>query len=496
MGRASRSKAERKAAREALSALNSSPTAAPPLLDASQPDANPHDQPTNGLSLRLTSRSEDYGDFHTGLLFIGASTSDGKDREGSRATVRVRDIVAAVPVLWWRLETELTRWQGSPVLEAAGYMQSKALGATLLENHAFPMNSKRTEAVGFRVKGETVRLISDTINAGVFSDQQFKIDPRLAFFLALSQTLSVVIETPASTYVSTITADGGAPRQVMHDGTAHMSSLDKVVRKSTRWEVVHVGNPSILADAHDTPDHHRRTYSATSGRTDLPDRLSKRRTCLACGKAGDSREHCVPKWIAFDQQVTPVVAPLFCVACNNYFGETLEVPISEAYRAGLITSSLDQTVLHQWALKTALLLSAASDVQVDDTWMAELRAGRMPVGFQIFALTDASMEPGYIFSVTHFSRAARDAGQFLFSFAMRDLLFVVLRHSEDLQIAGLQRVLPRDAPVLRLSGLDVADLHDQVMEQMTGHAMARSDTALPIARANGDRAAAPEDKRV
>ncbi len=481
MGKASRLKAERAAARNAQHAVDTSSEETQGFLGTSQLAAGAHDHPTNGFTLATTNRSREYGDFHTGLLYIGASTSDGQDREGARATVKVRDIVAAVPVLWWRLDTDLTHHQGATVMDAVGHRQSIAIKATLLDDNAFPMNSKRTDSVGFLFKKDTVQLVSNEVELGMFAGHQFKVDPRLGFFFGLSQTLSVVIETPSKTYVSTITADGGAPRLAIHDGTAHMKSLGQVVQRSTRWQPVHVGNVSILADAAMTPDHHRRTYAATSKHTDSPDELSKRSTCLACRNPGNSREHCVPKWIASDQSVPPVVAPLFCGACNNYFGKSLEGPVSKAYRSGKIASLLDEDVFHQWALKTSLLLSSASDVRFDESWMAELREGRMPEGFQIFALTGGRMDPGYLFSITHFSRWARDTGLFLFSFAIPDLLFVVLRHSESIEIPGLRRVLPGCAQSGQLAEIDVVELHDRLIERLTGHPMERFDTSLPTA---------------
>lgn len=85
-----------------------------------------------------------------------------------------------------------------------------------------------------------------------------------------------------------------------------------------------------------------------------------------------------------------------------------------------------------------------------------------------------------MFSVTHFSRAARRSGIFLFSFAIHELLFVVLRTPDELlEIAGIDRVRPAQPtshplPAQGVS-LDMVELHDHLVEVMTGHAIHRPD---------------------
>ena len=433
------------------------------------------------LALATISRSENYGDFTTGLSVIAASTSDALTGGHPVGTVKAHDVLVGIPVLWWKLETESTQFQGTQIMDGIGYMQSVALDSQKLEGAAFPMMRERVDSVGFQVKENSLRIASHTRELGLLGEIEFRIEPRLAWFLTLSQSLSVVVETPSSTYISTLTSDGHSPRPVVHDGTLTMKHIEAVLNQSSSWKPIAVGNTSMLVGEEDLPDHHTRTFAANCNVTDLPDRVNYVGECLACGQPGDSREHCVPKWIARNQGVAPVVAPVFCVDCNSHFGRTLEVPIEAAARAGTLESEVKTEVFVRWALKTSFTLSAASDVSVDNAWMQQLRQGFLPDGFQIFASAGVEMDPGYLFSITHFSRGYREKGHFLFSFAMNSLLFVVLRNpSELLEVTGLSRVHPPLDNDFVPGHIDANLLHDYLIFKMTGHQIYRTYTSDEI----------------
>jgi hypothetical protein len=437
------------------------------------------------IAMSVTSSSEAYGDFTTGLFIVGASTSDSFNRNHRAPVLNARDVVVGVPILWWKLETESTRRQGAAVMDGVGRLQSFALSGTKMNRDGFPMTAIRAAFKGFRVKNNTLQLVPDT-SLGLLGSKEWAINSRVSKLLAQSQSLSIVIETPSAVYVSTLTSDGGPPRVLVHDGTLVMKTLDAVLLHSSKWVSAQVGNVSLLAGTASAPDHHSRTFAASRNLTDLPDALKYLGDCLACGRAGDSREHCVPYWVASDHKVKSVVAPVFCVECNGYFGKELEEPISLSAREGNLSEIVKTAVFAKWALKTALALSAVCGVSADKSWMFSLREGQMPVGLQIFALTDVIMAEGYLFSINHFSISAQTQGLFLFTFAMNGLLFVVLRNpTEEIDIPGIQTVYPEAAradssatlPVLKGDGsLNAVTLNDSLIERMTGERIYRTFT--------------------
>ncbi|WP_157485735.1 MULTISPECIES: hypothetical protein [unclassified Frigoribacterium] len=434
-------------------------------------------KPTQEHALSETTRVQGLGDITTTLFLISASTSDSLKPGTLGQTIGVRDVIVGLPVLHWQMETDETRGHDVHVMSGAGYLQSVALGATELEDEAFPMTGDRVDGIGFHVNREAIRLVSHTKNLGLLGAFEFPIDRRLAYFLSLSETLSVVVSTPKTSYVATIT-NNGLPRVSVHDGGVHMSTLINVIGKSDKWVPTHVGNMSLLAGEAAYADHHERTYVARRDYEDIPNRISKGNTCIACGAVGDSREHCLPKWIAKDQGVEPVIAPLFCIDCNAYFGNELEVPVSASYRDERFADYVCSETFVRWAIKTSLTLSAASDVRIADEWMRSLRSGLTPPGFQVFVVTGVNSEPGYTFSVTQFSRAARDDGHFLFSFAIPNLAFIVLRYNKDLAADGMSRIWPSSVAGKAVATLDLPGIYEDLFTSMTGHRLERTPTTL------------------
>lgn len=426
------------------------------------------------MVLRATSAHKDMGNFSTGLYVSDFSTSDPAVRTTEPTTARSRDVIAAWPILWWELPTG----NEDRIAETMGRIQAHALDAVESDLSGLPLASSPTSSTTFMVKGGELKLISNARDLGLLGAMNFKIEARLEWFLTLCGSLAIVIETPSKSWIATITREGSTPVVLIHDGNTRMPALNPVINHSKRWERSGIGNTSLLAGMQHVADHHYRTYAAIAAfEPDLPDRLSYQGDCLGCGAPGNSREHCVPSWIAKDQGVHPVVSPIFCVDCNNYFGRTLETPIAIAARAGALPREVGSVLFALWATKTALALSAASDVLIREEWMRAIRDEEMPENFQVFAETNVSMDPGYFYSVTQFSRGARRLGQFLFSFGMNGLLFVVLREeSRLLNIPGMSRVQPLGIREATDASSDLTVLHANVIELMTGHRVVHTDS--------------------
>lgn len=442
------------------------------------------------LALGLGLEDPDYGRFTTGLYVMEGSTSDSAVPTSGATTLESRDLLTAWPVLWWKISSS-----GPSALAASiGMLQGRALDAVEADDSSLPLAPDATPSITYTVQDGALKLVSATRSLGLLGTTEFAVQKRLEWFLEGCGSLAVVIQVGGQTRVASITQEFPYPRVLVHDGKLTMATLDAVMEHSDKWKVVHIGNRSLLAGLRAEPDHHSRTYVATQQKYDLPKKISYQGQCLGCGSAGSSREHCVPSWVARDQGVEPVVAPVFCQDCNNYFGSKLEGPIAKAVRTGSLAGVLDSDVFASWAIKTALTLSAACNVQVVKDWMTDLRDGRVPEMFHVFARADVRMvEAGYAFSVAYFSRSTREQGQFLFTFGMNNLVFVVVRHSSrSFAVPGVARVWPssrRDAHQ-GLSAdrpLDLRGLHSSMVELMTGHSLIQTDSTPRPTRKNRPR---------
>lgn len=434
------------------------------------------------VRLGIASIDDEWGTFTTGLYMVEGSSSDPLHLESNPSTLPVRDVLTSFPILWWSLPGGDATTQR--VGDGIAHLQAKLLDATEIIDSPLPLAPTSIQTATFTVMNETLTLSSSTRNLGIFGASGFKISRRLAWFIEQCETVAVIIEASSKKWVATITRDATLPLVLVHPGSFASKSLDALVDHSPNWKAVWVGNTSVYAGGLDTPDHHYRTYEATPDSFDIPQRLTYSGGCLACEEAGSSREHCVPNWIASDHKVVPVTAQIFCVECNNYFGEALEQEIASLARTGKLTHALQSTVFALWAVKTAIALSVASDVRVDPAWMREIRANRLPNGFRIFASTQIHMEPGYAFSIAQFSQSATRKGTFLFSFAVNQLLFVVVRDpSESFELPELAQVSPTSIPRdVAHENLTLSGLQALMMERLTGHAMVHSASTPKLIR--------------
>lgn len=417
---------------------------------------------TPQLDLATVNQEEHLGDFVTALYVMEGSSSDPLGDPD--ATVRARDVLGAVPVLWWQLPDQ------GPVTETVAMLAARAIGAVRSMEDSLPLTESLADRVSLEVLDTSLRLESDR-PLGPLGAQPFVIEPRLAWFLRRCSTLGIVIATEESRWIGTVTTDGEPPRMCLKPGQLASRAYPALIEKATDWTPVHPGNRSRLAGNSDYADDHYRTYLATPGEVDLPDQVGWTGDCLACGGPGNSREHCIPNWVATAQKVQPVVASLFCIDCNNHFGDELEEPVARAVNRGTLAGLLGSDLFARWATKTALTVSAASGLHLRHDWMSTLRQGAMPDGFEIFASTDVAFTAGYSYSVTHFSAERDAAGSFLFSFVVDGLGLVVARGAEELlRPPVLARVHPaRAAPGPSPEQLDFGQLHAELLTTMTGN---------------------------
>lgn len=414
--------------------------------------------------LATINRHQQLGDFITTLYVMEGSSSDPLGGADPDATTRARDMLGAVPVLWWQLPA------GEPTAGAVAMLQARAIGAVESAEDSLPLTDSPAAGVRVEVTDSSLRLVSDC-QLGPLGTQPFAIEPRIAWFLRQCNTLGVVIETEDSRWIGSVTADGEPPRMCMREGALASKAYRALIERAADWVPVHLGNRSHLAGNSAFADDHYRTYLAAPDEVDLPDQVTWTGDCLACGCAGNSREHCVPNWIAKAQRSQPVTASLFCIDCNNHFGRELEQPIAAAVARGQLSAQLGTKLFARWAVKTALAVSAASGLRPANDWMAGIRGGGLPEGFEVFATGDVQFQPGYSYAVTYFSAQRAAAGLFLFSFVIDGLGFVVARGSDTpLRPPRLERVHPVSSAVVPpAETLDFQRMHAELLSTMTGN---------------------------
>ena len=429
----------------------------------------------SALGLRTTNRHPEYGDFVTGIFVLKGSSSDDFMSSATPSTVETRDVLMAVPLLLWMPAAG----EQASIADTVCMLQARCIDAVEQGSAVLPMKQEATSHVEFELADGGLWLRSGTRHLGLLGAFPFAVDDRLAWFLTSGGTLAIAIQAPSRTWVATV-ASSGIPLVSVHRGSVASKQFEALMRHSTGWTFAHVGNPSLFADALESADHHYRVYSAEPDRVDLPLRLTYRGKCLGCDAESDSREHCVPNWMAADQGVMPVIAPLLCIDCNGYFGRTLEAPLARLVTDRALGKHLGSQLFTMWAIKTAVTLAAASNVRVDSTWVHQLRDGKVPAGFEVFASTAAKRTPGYDFAITYFSEADLQAGNFLTSFAMDGLVFCVARASPCLEaIDGLPRTHPAFAPATSsFAVLNLARIHGDLVTRVTGHLMGFTPSSM------------------
>lgn len=345
------------------------------------------------------------------------------------------------------------------------------IGALLLRDGMFPIGSQASKGMHFNVSESRLTILSEANLDWIFGTEPIKIDKRLAWFLDGTKTLSLVIRDGERLFVSTIVAEDNPPLVSSHFGALAHTGLEKLIAHSKAWKFGVIGNQSYTLGNAQFDDDHFDSYTSfrESGKS-LPKKLSFEKGCLACGRPATSNEHCTPKWVCDIERVEPVTSQLFCADCNSYFGENLENPISKYYRRGDLVGLISDSLFNQWAIKTAITLSVASGVLVQESWMRDLRKGRIPEGFEVYALPGVRLqERGYMYCATYFSSKRRREGYFLTTFAVTDLIFVVVHPAGLLEkLELLPRIYPSNKRGSDMQKIDISLLHMKYMEELTG----------------------------
>jgi hypothetical protein len=415
------------------------------------------------------------GSIRTELLVMEGSSSDSLELEAGLKAQQVRDVITAIPVLVWEQGGDLDR----SALESAALLEL----VDVHDGYALPMTLECAECIQFTVEDGCLQFSSRSRNLGFLAGQKFKIHDRMAWFLGRCDSISIVITSSSVFQVRSISNDGMPPRVAVHRGSFDSKQYAALMAYSTNWAETVMANTSLYAGSVDDYDHHSRTYLATPEEVDIPQRIVYRGSCLGCGGAGRSIEHCTPNWIATEHKVVPVTAPIFCAQCNGHFGNELEDPMSNLIRSGGLAHRLGSDLFIRWAIKTALALSVASDSPIDYSWMRAIRLGQVPEGFRVFAETTVEMTPGYMYTVTQFSRSFAEKGAFLVTYAMDGLVFIVLRDATGAtELPEWSQVHPSVVPRKRKpEAQNFNDLHFGIMKSMTGHEMGHVESpAKPV----------------
>lgn len=384
--------------------------------------------------------------------------------DSNSGTSRV-DSMVAIPVLHW---SHLGMDSVDPAIVVA---QRVAIAAIEMIDGELPIVMQPPKCLQFSVEDGKLRVWSTSGSVGIFEGSEWPVEDRLAWYLNQSRTLSLVISDDSTAWVATAVQGQGIPLVAQHKGTVFQRNYMQILNTSESWVVGSLWNTSLAADMRDSADDHYDIYLSDDSGVQLPAKLQHIGNCLSCEGPADSREHCTPEWIAQDQGVQPVTAHLFCAQCNGYFGEILERPIATRFREGTLPQVLHCEVFAQWAIKTALTLSSASGVRIDRQWMVELRHGDTPKGFEMFAAGDiAQNNKGYMFGTTMMSASRHRAGNFLATFSMPRLAFVVSRSGSPFGKFGpFPRVHPSPlAAAESRTRVDMSDLHREFFESITG----------------------------
>lgn len=115
------------------------------------------------------------------------------------------------------------------------------------------------------------------------------------------------------------------------------------------------------------------------------------------------------------------------------------------------------------------MLSVASGVRIDYNWMATLRQGTIPDGFEIYAYTSIAMPKGYHYGVTMMSTKRWQMGCHLTTFAMPGLAFAVIRTPDPLgQVGPFPRQYPTPLASSPNAEIDLSNLHGEYLSRITG----------------------------
>src|SRR5437588_471757 len=164
-----------------------------------------------------------------------------------------------------------------------------------------PIHCSISSVAHFAITGNTITFTTRGIVSLVLD-----LDPRMTYFLKLTQMLGVEITDGSSRFFGTVELEGsGNPWPKVSSLPGRMNR--QAIAKSTKWEGIFPSTAQNLVGGEDIPDDHNRIYGATTRTRFIPPQTVRDR-CLRCGiqSLRLTVEHCTPKWLTDRLQVPPV----------------------------------------------------------------------------------------------------------------------------------------------------------------------------------------------
>ncbi|SKH67062.1 Uncharacterised protein [Mycobacteroides abscessus subsp. bolletii] len=298
--------------------------------------------------------------------------------------------------------------------------------------------------------------------------RELSLPARVVYFLRLTQTLGVQIRYNERTrYFGTIVREGvdiRRPLIAMHRGTLNPG----IREKSKNWEAFNSYYESVFVGGDDSGDDRTYVGYASRVREQFPLNVT-RSTCLRCKSTTRlTVEHCTPKWLTDRLNVTPVTAKILCKPCNAAFGAELEEPVAALYDSGMLDDPAHRALVTRWAVKTAIMLSSVSNVQIPQELFDFVEGHNADSSVAVYCTGGARsfLDSGYLYVVTKF-RPELATNSFLFSMNFGPILFVVARTTSELgQLPLIDKWAPSYAPGLAAVG-DIK-IHDWIMRNKFG----------------------------
>lgn len=201
----------------------------------------------------------------------------------------------------------------------------------------------------------------------------------------------------------------------------------QIMSNSPRWIAVSV-TPDVMVT--DFQEVYAWSYGASRIERNIPKLDSfEPDSCVRCDFEGElNREHCTPKWLADRLKVEPVVGLITCPDCNGGF-RAMEKAVSEVHAAGLFRDSAYEALIYLWSLKTALMLTAMSNIMFP-AWMWHVVDGRTPPDtLHMFRINIAEPDNGgYLYTVTSFPHQMGEA--FACSLHFENDMFLIVNSPE------------------------------------------------------------------
>lgn len=330
-----------------------------------------------------------------------------------------------------------------------------------------PVHRKVSTSCSFSLTGKKLDIIRHGMPRRTVM-RALPLDPRVVYFLRLTETLGVDIRYGGETrYFGTIVQEGsGIRRPVL---ATHRGTINAGIReKSKNWERAIPFYESVFVGGDDSGDDRTYVGYATHDREQFPTGIT-RTVCLCCAAATSlTVEHCTPKWLANRLGVTPVTAEILCKPCNTTFGAEFEDYVAKLYDTNMLTAPVHRNLVSRWAVKTAIMLSAVSNVSIRQELFDFVEGRNADSSVSVYWCDNAQsmLDSGYHYVVTKF-RPELAAESFLFTMIFGATSFVVARTPTEL---GPLPLIDRWAPGFLLGQASDKNIkiHDWIMRNKFG----------------------------